>query len=625
MTLFILIPFLLIILGYFISNSKFIENKSINFFNQIPPIGRVKYFLLTFIPVGLGMIFLGQIFSKISHLNTSVRGSILAVFIIIFYFFSYYVKLMRIKDIDNNYDSNKLYHSFLFISLAPILLALITFILADLSIKYEYSGYYNTVSVATSLLSVSIYMYFDLYILFKSNKKSKDLQSKTIRFDNKLEDKKVKVDRNQKKPITHLFSNSFSKLFVYVISVFSILYFSKNIINYCTYESGTEISIGNQANNLKDRFMQISLLSKEIENQSTKKELLNNKIELLSIKKEKLDEIIQQKEEEIISNGYWEFNVIGNFNRRQWKPNDEWQYLDFKAELELLKKDFESLEKELESFNLELYYFLNSETYRSFNSTSYTFKEELSQFNKSFQRARILVPITSDLNAKQLNSLENFIILINKMVNKYNLNTFLTLIIILFYLLCFILLIIVVKSDLIRLYNIIKSKQNLSKKIKKSNNLNDKKKISKLKEYKDLLDLGVITKKEYNNYKDELFPTVNQVSKKKPIKKSNKNIKPEGLPEWFKGEICSEGDNVETKTRNFFLNANELSMYDFILSCLLTYGMKLYNDELLEHFNLAVSWLSTKNKEAITAIKEDKNLKFDLMLKESLKIKKTYK
>ena len=278
-----------------------------------------------------------------------------------------------------------------------------------------------------------------------------------------------------------------------------------------------------------------------------------------------------------------------------------------------------------ENFNLELSSFSNSEINRSYNFINYTFKEELSQFNKSFQRSRILIPLTRDFNAKQLNSLENFIILIDKMVNKYNLNTFLTIIIILFYLLSFILLIIVVKSDLMRLYNFIKSKKNLSKKIKKSDNLIDKNKISKLKEYKDLLDLGVITKKEYNNYKAELFPRVNQVSKKKPIKESNKNIKPEGLPDWFKGEICSEGENVETKTRNFFLNANELSMYDFILSCLLSYGMKLYNDELLEHFNLAVIWLSTKNKEAVTAIKEDKNLKFDLMLKESLKIKKTYK
>ena len=625
MKLLFIIALVFILAGIVLGKSVKVEQKSISFFNKLKPIGRLEYFALTFILLLISYFLFFYLKPIISEFPKNIIRNFYMIFCLIVIVLHSYFKLQRIKDIDSNYESNKIYHWFLFIFLAPIILALITFILADLSSNYEYSGFYNSISVATAFLSISIYVYFDLYFLFKSNKKSKNLLSKTIHFDNNLEDKKVKSNRNKKKSVTHLFSNRFSNLFVYIISVFSILYFSKNIINYCTYESGTEISINKQANHLKDRFIQISLLKKDFESYSKKKELLNNKKELLNIEIEMLKESIKQKEEEIKSNGYYEYNVIGQA-REQWVPNNQRQYVDFQVyEVEPLKKELEYLKKELENFNLELSSFSNSEINRSYNFINYTFKEELSQFNKSFQRSRILIPLTRDFNAKQLNSLENFIILIDKMVNKYNLNTFLTIIIILFYLLSFILLIIVVKSDLMRLYNFIKSKKNLSKKIKKSDNLIDKNKISKLKEYKDLLDLGVITKKEYNNYKAELFPRVNQVSKKKPIKESNNNIKPEGLPDWFKGEICSEGENVETKTRNFFLNANELSMYDFILSCLLSYGMKLYNDELLEHFNLAVIWLSTKNKEAVTAIKEDKNLKFDLMLKESLKIKKTYK
>ena len=199
MKLLFIIALVFILAGIVLGKSVKVEQKSISFFNKLKPIGRLEYFALTFILLLISYFLFFYLKPIISEFPKNIIRNFYMIFCLIVIVLHSYFKLQRIKDIDSNYESNKIYHWFLFIFLAPTILALITFILADLSSNYEYSGFYNSISVATAFLSISIYVYFDLYFLFKSNKKSKNLLSKTIHFDNKLEDKKVKSNRNKKK------------------------------------------------------------------------------------------------------------------------------------------------------------------------------------------------------------------------------------------------------------------------------------------------------------------------------------------------------------------------------------------------------------------------------------------
>ena len=196
MKLLFIIALVFILAGIVLGKSVKVEQKSISFFNKLKPIGRLEYFALTFILLLISYFLFFYLKPIISEFPKNIIRNFYMIFCLIVIVLHSYYKLQRIKDIDSNYKSNKIYHWFLFIFFAPIILASIIFILAD------YSGFYNSISVATAFLSISIYVYFDLYFLFKSNKKSKNLLSKTIHFDNKLEDKKVKSNRNKKKSVT---------------------------------------------------------------------------------------------------------------------------------------------------------------------------------------------------------------------------------------------------------------------------------------------------------------------------------------------------------------------------------------------------------------------------------------
>ena len=56
------------------------------------------------------------------------------------------------------------------------------------------------------------------------------------------------------------------------------------------------------------------------------------------------------------------------------------------------------------------------------------------------------------------------------------------------------------------------------------------------------------------------------------------------LPKWFTGEIYKEGEIVSNRFsgEKIELNANELSMYDFIMGAQLMLEMGMFKDEDLE-------------------------------------------
>ena len=72
------------------------------------------------------------------------------------------------------------------------------------------------------------------------------------------------------------------------------------------------------------------------------------------------------------------------------------------------------------------------------------------------------------------------------------------------------------------------------------------------------------------------------------------------LPEWFDGEIYTEGDKV----RNPFsgeeheLNAEELSMYDFIMGAQMILEMGMTNDKIITDFRNGRKWFKENNNEA---------------------------
>ena len=163
------IALLFIFIGI-VSKSTFIENKSVIFFNKINPIGRLEYFALTFILYIISYFLFFYLTPIISELPKNEIRNFYIIFSLIFFVLHCYFKLLRIKDIDNNYDSNKIYHWFLFIFLGPIILSAIAFVFGDLSYSYENPWFTNAVSVFSGLISVVLYVVFELIFLFKPAK-----------------------------------------------------------------------------------------------------------------------------------------------------------------------------------------------------------------------------------------------------------------------------------------------------------------------------------------------------------------------------------------------------------------------------------------------------------------------
>tara|TARA_R110002012_G_C11596292_1_gene606814 strand:- start:950 stop:1201 length:252 start_codon:yes stop_codon:yes gene_type:complete len=72
------------------------------------------------------------------------------------------------------------------------------------------------------------------------------------------------------------------------------------------------------------------------------------------------------------------------------------------------------------------------------------------------------------------------------------------------------------------------------------------------------------------------------------------------LPKWFDGEIYEEGDKVRNpfSGEEFILNAEELSMYDFIMGAQMVMEMGMDQQKLVEELRKGISWFRENNKEA---------------------------
>ena len=72
------------------------------------------------------------------------------------------------------------------------------------------------------------------------------------------------------------------------------------------------------------------------------------------------------------------------------------------------------------------------------------------------------------------------------------------------------------------------------------------------------------------------------------------------LPKWFKGEVYPKGDTVKNPFSGEIckLNAEELSMYDFIKGAEVMFSMGNKSKKLLDDFDKALRWFSKNNIEA---------------------------
>ena len=72
------------------------------------------------------------------------------------------------------------------------------------------------------------------------------------------------------------------------------------------------------------------------------------------------------------------------------------------------------------------------------------------------------------------------------------------------------------------------------------------------------------------------------------------------LPKWFKGEVYHEGDVVRNpfSGEEYRLNAEELSMYDFIMGSQMCFDMGMTNEKIIDEHNKGLRWFSKNNIEA---------------------------
>ena len=75
------------------------------------------------------------------------------------------------------------------------------------------------------------------------------------------------------------------------------------------------------------------------------------------------------------------------------------------------------------------------------------------------------------------------------------------------------------------------------------------------------------------------------------------------LPKWFNGSLYSAGATVSNpfSEEEFYLDRAELSMYDFIMGCSLSFENDMYgplDGKLLKDFDKARDWFRKKNLKA---------------------------
>jgi hypothetical protein len=72
------------------------------------------------------------------------------------------------------------------------------------------------------------------------------------------------------------------------------------------------------------------------------------------------------------------------------------------------------------------------------------------------------------------------------------------------------------------------------------------------------------------------------------------------LPKWFNGELYKEGAEVQNRFGgdSCYLNAEELSMYDFVIGASNMYEMGRYNTKLVNDLRKGLDWFRKNNPSA---------------------------
>ena len=72
------------------------------------------------------------------------------------------------------------------------------------------------------------------------------------------------------------------------------------------------------------------------------------------------------------------------------------------------------------------------------------------------------------------------------------------------------------------------------------------------------------------------------------------------LPKWFNGTTYKEGAEVQNRFGgdSCYLNAEELSMYDFVIGASTMYEMGRYNNKLVNDLRKGLNWFRKHNIEA---------------------------
>ncbi len=72
------------------------------------------------------------------------------------------------------------------------------------------------------------------------------------------------------------------------------------------------------------------------------------------------------------------------------------------------------------------------------------------------------------------------------------------------------------------------------------------------------------------------------------------------LPKWFNGEVYTEGAEVTNRFGgdSCYLNAEELSMYDFVIGASNMYEMGMHHDKLITNLRKGLDWFRKHNAKA---------------------------
>ena len=83
---------------------------------------------------------------------------------------------------------------------------------------------------------------------------------------------------------------------------------------------------------------------------------------------------------------------------------------------------------------------------------------------------------------------------------------------------------------------------------------------------------------------------------------SEKKLKEQTLPKWFKGMVYTKGETVTNpfSGESYELNALELSLYDFIIGCQMVFDSvpDTMTDKRIREFQKALTWFRVNNPEA---------------------------